>query len=293
MIDASLLPPLYDLLTVAREVTVGAASASLHKTPSAVSQQIHRLEHAFGVALTEKAGRGVKLSAVGQEVLGPLTRLFDEAEAVYSLLGRLSGLALTTVRISLSDYLGRGLLAPVMRDLAAAGAPLRFEITTAHSSQSVGLLEKGAVDIAIISSTGLHHGLEERLLFEQEMLWVGPRHGAKSVTEALESEPLLRLAPGSVGRQILDRYLHEHGARPVSTIDVPSVSLLLSYVAAGVGFGLAPELALGKAERTACRVFASGLAPVPVKLLLRSNYDSRPELEDFVEKIATRASALP
>src|SRR4030095_7726483 len=60
-------------------------------------------------------------------------------------------------------------------------------------------------------------------------------------------EPVLRLAGESRGRALLDEYLAEHRIRPVSTIDVPSVSLLLSYVSGGLGFGLVPALALAEA----------------------------------------------
>src|SRR4030095_1384245 len=60
-------------------------------------------------------------------------------------------------------------------------------------------------------------------------------------------EPVLRLAGESMGRALLDEYLAEHRIRPVSTIDVPSVSLLLSYVSGGLGIGLVPALALAEA----------------------------------------------
>src|SRR5262249_39304501 len=68
------------------------------------------------------------------------------------------------------------------------------------------------------------------------------------LTERLRSEPVLRLAGESRGRALLDHYLAEHRIRPVSTIDVPSVSLLLSYVSGGLGIGLVPALALAEAS---------------------------------------------
>jgi DNA-binding transcriptional LysR family regulator len=45
---------------------------------------------------------------------------------------------------------------------------------------------------------------------------------------------------------VLGRDLADHRIRPVSTIDVPSVSLLLSYVSGGLGIGLVPVLALAE-----------------------------------------------
>ncbi|HJX45454.1 MAG TPA: LysR family transcriptional regulator, partial [Geodermatophilus sp.] len=44
---------------------VVAAAAVLHLTPSAVSQQLAALSREAGVALTERVGRGLRLTAAG------------------------------------------------------------------------------------------------------------------------------------------------------------------------------------------------------------------------------------
>ena len=78
--DASLIPALHDALVVAQTGSVGEAARRLHKTASAVSQQLRRVEERFVVALFEKHGRGVRLSPAGEAALGALTRLFDEVD---------------------------------------------------------------------------------------------------------------------------------------------------------------------------------------------------------------------
>ena len=50
------------LRAIAREGSVSGAAAALGFTPSAVSQQIKRLERETGVALLERVGRGVALT---------------------------------------------------------------------------------------------------------------------------------------------------------------------------------------------------------------------------------------
>src|SRR6185369_1299714 len=88
--DPALIPALHDALVVAQTGSVGEAARRLHKTASAVSQQLRRIEQRFGVALFERAGRGLRVSPAGETVLGSLTRLFEEAS---SLEGLLDGLA--------------------------------------------------------------------------------------------------------------------------------------------------------------------------------------------------------
>jgi DNA-binding transcriptional LysR family regulator len=247
--DPSLFPALLSLVTVARSGSVGAAARLRHRTSSAISQQMRRLEAHFGTRFLERHGRGVRLTPAGEAVLPAVLRLCDEAEALFGQLGELAGRRVTTLRVAVSDYLGRALLAPVLRDLVERQEPLRFEIATTHSREGLRLVERGEVEFALVSTAAPDggRGLDEERLFVQPFLWVGPRRGGRRpppLVERLGREPLLRLGADSQGRRLLEAYLEREGIRPASTIDVPSVSLLLAYVSAGLGVGLAPALAL-------------------------------------------------
>src|SRR5574341_779011 len=102
MIDAALLPALLSLLAIARSGSVGAAARLHHRTSSAISQQIRRLERHFGVKLLERAGRGVRLTPTGEAALAPLLVLAGEAEAVFGRLAELAGRPVTTLRVAAS-----------------------------------------------------------------------------------------------------------------------------------------------------------------------------------------------
>src|SRR5581483_9841166 len=127
MIDAALFPALETFLAVARTGSVGAAARQRHVTSSAVSQQIRRLEQHFGTKLLEPAGRGVRLTASGEAAVPVVRELWSGAEAAFDQLAELGGRPATTVRVAASDYLGKGLLAPVLRALLDEEAPVRFE----------------------------------------------------------------------------------------------------------------------------------------------------------------------
>src|SRR5262245_48724397 len=150
--EPHLLPALYDALVVAQTSSVGQAARRLHKTPSAVSQQLRRIEEHYGVALFEKVGRGVRLSQAGEAALGALTRVFDEAASLETLLEEVAGARVTTLRLAASDYVGEALLLPVIRWLLLRKLPLRFEITTTHSTEAGRLAREGQVDAAIVST---------------------------------------------------------------------------------------------------------------------------------------------
>ncbi len=289
--DASLIPALHDAITVARAGSVALAAERLHKTPSAVSQQLGRLAEAFGVSLFERRGRRLTLSPAGQQALPAITRLFDEAEAAFGTLAELSGSGVSLLRMAASDYIGRALLVPVLRRLASAGSALNFEIATVHSEEALRQVERGEVDLAIVSVAGERPSLASRTLLEQPFLWVMPRRRGRrlGVDQRLEREPVLRLAPGSGGRRLLDQYLEERKLRPISTIDVPSVSLLLAYVTGGVGVGLVPALAC---EGLARKRIALEPAPVPVqpvRLVTRRPWRGGTAAERFVAELVSEA----
>jgi DNA-binding transcriptional LysR family regulator len=297
-VDPSLVPALFDAFTVARLGSIGAAAKELKKTPSAVSQQLRHLSEVSGVTLFERRGRGIRLTPAGERVLPLATRLFDEAETLFRLLGELSGESATTLRIAASDYLARPLLVPVLHDLAAEGIPIHFEITTAHSEEALARLERGDVELAIVSYSGERAGLETHELFEQPFVWIAPKRRSGraretkrrvSLTERLATEPLLRLATGSVGRRLLDEWLDRRGVRVTSTIDVPSVSLLVAYATGGVGVGLVPALSLEVGELRGLELERADLPPLPVKLVLREGRRRDAAVDHFVERLERQA----
>jgi DNA-binding transcriptional LysR family regulator len=294
MIDPALIPALYDALVVAQTSSIGEAARRLHKTPSAVSQQLRRIEERYGVALFEKIGRHIRPSPAGEAALGALTRVFDEAATLGTLLEELAGARVTTLRLAAGDYLGEALLIPVIRALANEKVPLHFEITTTHSSEAGRLAAEGQADVAIVSADR-EAGPDEVALFRQAFFWVAPRpaKGApRSIAARLGREPVLRLAAGSRGRRLLDEYLGRTGIRPLSTIDLPSVSLLLSYASRGLGLGLVPGLALERlepGERKRVSIEAADVPELDVRLTFGPALKRTEPVKRFLERLVDEA----
>jgi DNA-binding transcriptional LysR family regulator len=289
MINAALFPALETLLAVARTGSVGAAARQQNITSSAVSQQIRRLETHFDMKLFERAGRGVRLTAAGEAALPVVRELWNGAESAFGQLAELAGRPATTLRVAASDYLGKALLAPVFRDLLDEDPPARFEIVTTHSRAGVRLVASGDVDLAVVTGQETPRGLEDRHLFDQPFVWVGPRRRrarTPPLTDRLRREPVLRLAAESRGRALLDQYLADERIRPVSTIDVPSVSLLLSYVSGGLGIGLVPALALAEAPAKRIVTAPARVPALPVTLVWRPAARRQHALSRLAELLA-------
>ena len=85
MIDLAAVTSLRAVPCTARS---SSAAAALGFTPSAVSQQVKRLEKQTGLPLLERVGRGVVLTAHGRHLVEAGGRLLAEVEAVESGLHR-------------------------------------------------------------------------------------------------------------------------------------------------------------------------------------------------------------
>jgi len=147
----------------------------------------------------------------------------------------------------------------------------------------------------VVTGQETPRGLEDRHLFDQPFVWVGPRRGRRDrtpLTERLRREPVLRLAAESRGRALLDQYLADARVRPVSTIDVPSVSLLLSYVSGGLGIGLVPALALAEAPADRVVSAPARVPALPVTLVWRPAVRRQPALARLAALLVTAGARV-
>jgi DNA-binding transcriptional LysR family regulator len=137
------------LRELAARGTIGAVADALSYSPSAVSQQLARLETEAGVRLLERAGRNVRLTAAAQTLVthtDALLARIEEAEAdLESTADQLTG----TVRVATFQSAGLYLLAPALRRLAARHPALRVEVSDAEPETTLPSLALGALDLAL------------------------------------------------------------------------------------------------------------------------------------------------
>lgn len=140
-------------LNVLRELqrrgSLAGTAQALHLTPSAVSQQLTALAQEIGAPLTERRGRGVRLTGQAQLLLG-------HADLIAAQLER--------ARVDLTDFdHGRrgsatigcfssgilGLLPDALRALATHQPNLRIAVIEAEPPDLFTALDAGQVDIAV------------------------------------------------------------------------------------------------------------------------------------------------
>src|SRR3990170_4241669 len=132
---------------------VGAAEA-LGFTPSAISQQVKRLEKQAGVALLERVGRGVMLTEHGRRLVSDGSRLLTDLEQLESGLHRDAGRVAGRLRVAAFSTAMRGLVAPVVRTLLDRHPDLALTLTEREPWDTIDLVASGQQDLGIVHRWG-------------------------------------------------------------------------------------------------------------------------------------------
>jgi DNA-binding transcriptional LysR family regulator len=249
MID---LTALAALQAVDQHRTVVAAAEALGFTPSAVSQQVKRLERQTGVPLLERVGRGVILTRHGRLLVEQGNRLLTDLEQVEASLHRQVGAVAGRLRLTAFSTAMRGLVAPVARRLREDHPELELALTEREPWDTVDLVACGQSDLGVVHSWGdLLLAIPEHLattplcqdLAEVIMRRDHPLAEGTSVTPRdLLEEAWIATPDGSICRQWLTRMYAGTGRLPRIAHVAMEFDSHLALVAAGLGIALIPRL---------------------------------------------------
>ncbi|MGW2718981.1 LysR family transcriptional regulator [Streptomyces sp. NPDC001492] len=243
-------------LTVLRELerrgSLARTAEALHLTPSAVSQQIAALARETGVPLTEKDGRGVRLTGQARVLLAHAEVIAAQLERVRADLAAYGegGRGSVTIGCFSSGILG--LLPGVLRGLAERLPKVRVDVWEAEPPDLFTALDAGQVDVAVavdFAAAPPHtDGRYERVdLFTDVLDLVVPAghrladRGPVALRELARDAWIVGAAEsccGAVARSVCAAA----GFTPDVRHAVNDWSALAALVEAGVGVALVPRL---------------------------------------------------
>ena len=148
--------------------SLSAAAGEVHRSQSAVSMQLKKLEDAVGRRLLERGPRKLQLTPDGQTLLGYARRMLDlQAEAQAALHGdELTG----RVRLGVPDDYAAKYLTPVLKRFAPKHSGVEIELLCEQSPSLIPRVARGELDLALVSRD---HARRGTLLFHEPMVWVG------------------------------------------------------------------------------------------------------------------------
>jgi DNA-binding transcriptional LysR family regulator len=249
MID---LVALQSLRAVQSSGSVVAAAELLGFTPSAVSQQIKKLERQTGAAVLERYGRGVLLTNHGERLAEHGADLLDRMERIESDLSSAGSVVAGRLRVAAFSTAVRGLVAPMLSSVAADGHDLALSLVELDPPQGMEAVASGQADAALVHQWG------DTLLAHPDHVEVTPigvdvadilvpvghrLAGRSSVTPAdLVGEVFASAPVGSVCHEWLTRMFSGVGGPPRVSFWAAEWSSHIALVGHGAAVSLIPRL---------------------------------------------------
>jgi DNA-binding transcriptional LysR family regulator len=204
--------------------TIAAVAEALRFTPSAVSQQLAVLERETGVALIERAGRGVRLTDAARVLVGHAAVLIDRAEQAEADLAGALGEPAGRVRIAAIQSISLTIAPGALADLATTAPRLRVELIEAEPEHALPALLLSDFDVVLADEWPDQPrprlpGIDRHdLLIDPIRIALPADHSAAQANpvsvriQDLAAEPWVSSAPGMGWHDITTRICRQHGS---------------------------------------------------------------------------------
>ena len=159
-------------LAIAEAGSITDGAARIHRSQSAASLQIKRLEDIVGQAVFVRHGRGVILTAAGEKLL-PVAR--DIARTLDSTLREMkSDDVQGKLRIGIPDDQSKDTLARIVAEFVQSHPRVELEVTCAISTGFEAALSSCSLDLAIYEVAQPRPDVE--ILRKEQTQWMLSRH---------------------------------------------------------------------------------------------------------------------
>ena len=275
----------------AAQGTIAGAADALAFTPSAVSQQLAQLQREAGVELFRKVGRRLELTDAGRTLVERAGELLARVEQIEAELAAHAGQVRGTIRVAAFQTAAAALAMPAIDHLAGAHPGLRVELLEAEAEESLPLLARGGVDVAIAEE--YEHAprprlpeLERTYLEPDTMLLAlpGPEPDGPVPLADLAAATWATARAGTAYADMFDRLCRAVGGfEPDVRYRVNDMQLLLALVADGRAAAMVP--ALGRPQGVTVRPIADGRFTRALFVATRASDRARPSTAAVVAAI--------
>ena len=233
------LKQIQTFMEVARQGSVSKAAERLFVTQPAVSMHIRQLEEAFGVALVEAQGRGIRLTDAGRTFAGRANVVMAELHELESLMAEYAGaqkgrIALAVV--STAKYFVPMLLMRFSRLYPDIEVRLHIE----NRESVLGMLERSEADLVIMGRAPRNMTTQAAAFATNPMAIVAaPSHalaGRKNLPfSVLADYAFVMRESGSGTRAAMERLFALHEVPLKVAMEMPSNETIKQAVMAGMG----------------------------------------------------------
>ena len=267
------------LVAVARHGSVTAAARSLNYAQPSVSHHLARLEAETGATLTQRSGRGIRLTDAGRLLAGRAEEILGRLDAAERELAAHVEQRQERIRLAVFASALATIVPAALSRLAAGHPGIDLLLAEAEPPEAMRMLRAGQVDVALVSrhtqngtpvGPAAAEGARTRLILDEQVhLVTRPRQrGTQPAAQPGGGAP----APSEAGAPDLAAHAHspwiagcEHcrghliwlcqhaGFSPKIAFTTDDHVAAQALVAAGLGVTILPGLAINAARHPGIR----------------------------------------
>jgi DNA-binding transcriptional LysR family regulator len=274
--------------------SVSGAAAALHVSQPALSRQIHDLEAELKVALFERAGRGLRLTGAGHDLLAHARRTLDSAGAFRERARAIGSGEAGVLRVGATPQTLQRLFPALITRFRRIMPGVEMHLTEGDAASLVEALRRGSVHLAFTLYQP-EFGAACMPAGTSQMYVIGDRRersrGGTIDISALEDVPLLLLQRGYGTRDLFDAACRVARIRTNVFLESNAPGTLLALVKAGCGLAVLPATVAVPRKDFSIRKLAQDGKPLTMQVAVHWNprYLLPPYAERFAQDLARRA----
>lgn len=240
------------LLAIVEEGSVTGAATSLGYTPSAISQQLLRLEREVGQPLLDRHARGMTPTDAGVVLATHARKILRQLAAAEADLAEVAGVRRGSVTLGTFPTVGSSFLPLAVRRYRELYPNISLTISSGREDNLVRMLEDGTVAMSLLWDYAWQRIDNDELVLTElftdpTVLLVGAHHRlARRRTvrmSDLAAEPWIIRAGGHPVVEVLDRSAVAAGFTPSIAFQANDYQEAQAMVSVGLGIALAPRTA--------------------------------------------------
>src|SRR5271154_5368392 len=234
-------------LAVAREHRFSRAAEKLHRTQSAVSQTIRKLEDELGEALLDRSSREGVLTDAGQVLYEYAEKLLNLRHDAHESLASLREVQKGKLVIAANEFTALYLL-PVLAEFRRLHPMIKITVQRALGSRIPDDVLQPSAELGVLSYKPEEPRLHSAVTYLDELVLVAPKHPLASAREVsirqLGAESFVAHIVSSPYREKVLQTFEKHKTPLHMGLELPTLQAIKQFVAMGNGVAFMPEISV-------------------------------------------------
>ena len=258
-----------------------------------LSAQVRSLEHAAGVALFERGGRGVRLTPAGEQLFAATRKLAEAMDEVSRLLTNNRTPSRAHLRIAADSAVH---VLPILAELKRSTASLGFSLHIDNSAAVMARVLSSEADVGVMAKPTDNPRLFSTMIRQDRLVLLVNRKDPLAQRKRVQltdlaGRDLVVRERGSITREVAESRLQAADVQTGQVFDVGTREAVAEAVAAGFGVGLAFASEVGRDPRlVAVRILGADVAVAEYAICLseRRNLGSVAKFFETARRLAIR-----